>query len=222
MESKATTIKNRLILLGLVSPASNPPVDAATPCGRGNTMLKALLLLVGLAAAAQAQELVMEFAPAQTKILFTLDATMHTVHGTFALKRGTVHFNPATGAASGEVVIDATSGNSDNQSRDHKMHGEVLESAKFPEIIFRPDRMEGKVTLEATSTLQVHGSFTVHGVSHEMTLPVRVEIKNDRWNASTQFEVPFVDWGMKNPSTFVLHVGREVKIEASSAGNRSH
>jgi polyisoprenoid-binding protein YceI len=222
MESKPATVKGILILLELDVAASNQPVGRATLCGRRDTMLKTLLLVIGLTTVTQAQELVLEFAPAQTKIQFTLDATLHTVHGTFALKRGTIHFNPATSAVSGEVVIDATSGNSDNEGRDHKMHGDVLESAKFPEIIFRPDRVDGKVAAGGSSTVQVHGSFTIHGASHEMTLPVQVEIKNDGWNASTHFDVPFIDWGMKNPSTFVLHVGHEVKIDGSSAGTRSH
>jgi polyisoprenoid-binding protein YceI len=185
-------------------------------------MLKTLLLVFLLATVASAQDLVMEFTPAQTKIQFSLEATMHTVHGTFALKRGSVHFNPATGAARGEVVIDARSADSSNSARDRKMHDDVLESARFADIIFRPDRVEGKVAAGGPSTIQVHGSFTIHGVSHEMTLPVNLEMQNGEWKASTHFDVPFVDWGMKNPSTFLLHVAREVKIEASSAGIRSH
>jgi polyisoprenoid-binding protein YceI len=182
------------------------------------------VLAIGLTAVSRAQELGLEFVPAQSKIQFSLDATMHTVHGSFSLKRGAVHFNPSTGAVSGEVVIDAGSGNSGNDGRDHKMHSEVLESAQFPEIVFRPDRVDGKMAAPGPSTLQVHGSFTIHGVSHEMTLPVEVEINSEGWKASTKFEIPFIDWGMKNPSTFLLHVGREVKVEAeaSSAGTRSH
>jgi polyisoprenoid-binding protein YceI len=181
-------------------------------------MLRTLLLLIGLTATSFAQEMVLQFVPAQTKVQFTLDATMHTVHGSFALKRGTVHFNPVTGAVSGELVIDATSGNTDNSSRDHKMHQDVLESAKFPEIVFRPDRVEGKVSAEGASTVQVNGSFSIHGGGHEMMLPVQVEMKSDGWKASTHFDIPFIDWGMKNPGTFLLHVGREVKLEVEASG----
>jgi polyisoprenoid-binding protein YceI len=183
-------------------------------------MLKTLFLVMGLAATSLAQEMVLQFVPARTKVEFTLDATMHTVHGSFTLKHGTVRFNPATGIVSGEIVIDATSGNTDNSGRDHKMHEDVLESAKFPEIVFRPDRVDGKGSAEGTSTVQVHGSFSIHGGSHEMTLPVEVEMKPDGWKASTHFDIPFVDWGMKNPSTFLLHVGREVKLEVEASGVR--
>jgi polyisoprenoid-binding protein YceI len=183
-------------------------------------MLRTLLLILGLATFGQAQDMVFEFVPAQTKVQFNLDATMHTVHGSFALKRGTVHFNPTTGAVSGEVVIDATSGNTDNTGRDHKMHQDVLESAKFPEIVFHPDRVDGKVSAEGMSTVQVHGAFSVHGASHEATLPVQVELRHDGWKASTHFNIPFIDWGMKDPSTFLLHVAREVKLEVEASGAR--
>ena len=48
----------------------------------------------------------LELDPAHTQISFTLDATFHTVHGTFQLKRGSVRFNSDGGVASGVVVID--------------------------------------------------------------------------------------------------------------------
>lgn len=187
-------------------------------------MLRRIALLVlwaGVASTSRAQDQVLEFVPARTKVQYALEATAHTVHGTFALKRGSVHFNPATGAVSGELVIDAASGSSGNDGRDRKMHREVLESAQFPEITFRPDRVDGKMAANGPSTLQVHGSFTIHGAAHDMTLPVQVELHQDHWTASTQFKVPFIDWGMKNPSTFILRVNHEVEIKVEASGGNS-
>src|SRR3954467_8520775 len=71
---------------------------------------------------------------AQTTAKFTLGDTLHTVHGTFKVKRCEVHFDPTSGKVDGEIVFDATSGQSGNDSRDRKMHKEVLESTRFPEI----------------------------------------------------------------------------------------
>ena len=82
--------------------------------------------------------------PAQTKVEFTLADVLHTVHGTFVLKRGTIRFDPATGKASGELVVDAASGESGNGARDRRMHKDILESDRYPEIVFRPDRVEGQ------------------------------------------------------------------------------
>src|SRR5450759_5728414 len=87
-----------------------------------------LLLLPSMVAA---QQITVNLDPAQTKIEWTLGATMHTVHGTFKLKRGSVTFDPRSGAASGEIVVDATSGERDNQSRDKKLHKEVLQSQDY-------------------------------------------------------------------------------------------
>ena len=69
----------------------------------------------------------------QTKIAYELGATLHSVHGTFQLKSGKIRFNPATGEASGSVIVDATTGQSGNDSRDSRMHREIILSQKFPE-----------------------------------------------------------------------------------------
>jgi polyisoprenoid-binding protein YceI len=103
------------------------------------------LLALSLAAPAMAQEAVLELDPAQTQVSFTLGDVFHTVRGTFKLKRGTVRFDPATSHASGLVVVDAASGDSGSHARDHKMHKDILESAKYPEITFAPERVQGQV-----------------------------------------------------------------------------
>ena len=147
-----------------------------------------------------------------------LNATLHTVHGKFLLRRGELRFDPVSGKVSGEIVFDATSGKTGNDGRDHKMHKDVLESAKFPDISFRPDRVEGKVSDSGTSTVQVHGQLGIHGAEHELTVPVEVHFERDRWKGSTHFEVPYVKWGMKNPSNLFLHVGDSVEVEFEGEG----
>ena len=104
--------------------------------------MRSQLLLIALAAPAAAwgQEIVLNADPAHSTVEFKLSATLHTVHGSFKLKHGEVRFNPATGKISGVVVVDATSGNSGNDKRDRRMHQEILESGKYPEIsrVIRP------------------------------------------------------------------------------------
>ena len=163
-------------------------------------------------------EIVLGLDPAQSKVHWTLGTTLHTVHGTFALKNGTFHLDPATGKSSGEIVVYATSGDSGNDSRDKKMHKEVLESAKFHDVIFRPDRVEGKIAPQGPFTVQVHGIFVLHGSEHELTLPVQAEFAGDHWNGSAKFTVPFIDWGLKNPSSFLLKVNHAVDIELEMKG----
>jgi len=88
-----------------------------------------------------AQEVTVKLAPVQTKVEFTLGATMHTVHGSFQLKSGSITFDTTSGKADGRIVVDATSGESGDSSRDARMEKEVLESGKYPEIIFIPSQL---------------------------------------------------------------------------------
>jgi len=166
-----------------------------------------------------ASEIVVELDPAQSKVHWTLDTTLHTVHGSFAVKKGTLHLDPVSGKAAGEIVVEATSGNSGNDSRDKKMHKEVLESARYAEVIFRPDRVEGKVTPQGLFSVQVHGLFVLHGSEHELTVPVQAEFTGDHWTGSAKFSVPFIDWGLKNPSNFFLKVNHMVEIELELKGS---
>lgn len=168
---------------------------------------------------ATSSELVFGLDPAQSKIHWTLGATMHTVHGTFGLKRGELRVDPSTGKASGEIVADAASGASGNDSRDKKMHAEVLESARYPEVVFRADRLEGKVQPQGSSTVQLHGTFLLHGGEHELTVPVQAELSADHWKGTAKFSVPYAAWGVKNPSTFLLKVDPSVEIELDLSGS---
>jgi polyisoprenoid-binding protein YceI len=150
--------------------------------------------------------------PAQTRVEFTLPSLLHTVRGEFRLKRGTLSFDPRSGKASGELVVDATSGESGSPARDKRMHAAILESAKYPEITFRPDRVDGKVAPDGKSVAQLHGLFAIHGVEHEILLPITVDAAAGQYTVLGIFEVPYVNWGMKNPSTLFLRVSDKVEI----------
>jgi polyisoprenoid-binding protein YceI len=178
-----------------------------------------VLWLAGAAGRAQPHEVDLNFVPAKTTVNFTLGDVLHTVHGSFDVKHGAVHFDPATNNVSGEILVDATSGHSGSDGRDKKMHEEVLESGRYSDIVFRPDRVEGQVAALGDSTVQVHGMFTIHGAEHEITIPVRVEMAPGRWTATSRFTVPYVKWGMKNPSTFVLRVDQSVGIDIQASGD---
>lgn len=163
-------------------------------------------------AALPAQTIRLDLDPAQTKVEYQVGSTLHTVHGTFQLKHGAIQFDPATGRASGEMVVDAASGSSGTAARDRKMHKEVLESARYPEIVFRPDRVIGNVAAEGAFQVQLHGIFSIHGADHEITVPVDVKAANGGYTATAHFAVPYIKWGMKNPSAFMLRVSDTVEI----------
>lgn len=183
--------------------------------------LPALAVVAFLAIAispAAAQSVAFQLDPQRTTVSFTLADVLHTVRGTFHLKQGSLRLDPASGKLTGEIVVDAKSGESGSGMRDRKMHREVLESDRYPEIAFHPDRVEGTVALQGKSSVRVHGIFNIHGSDHELTVPADVEVSGDRWIAILHFAVPYVNWGIKNPSTLFLRVSETVDIELSAAG----
>jgi polyisoprenoid-binding protein YceI len=156
--------------------------------------------------------------PAASKVQWTLGTTLHTVHGTFAVKNGTLQLDTVNGKIGGEIVVDAGSGQSGDESRDKKMHKDVLESGRYTEVIFRPDRLDGKVAPQGASKVQIHGILAIHGAEHELAVPVEAELGTDGWTGSAKFSVPFIDWGLKNPSNFLLKVKHTVDIELELKG----
>jgi polyisoprenoid-binding protein YceI len=168
---------------------------------------------------AAVKEVTLDVDPAQSKVNYMVDTTLHTVHGTFALKAGSaVHFDPGTGKASGEVAVYATSGESGNSSRDERMHKEILQTAKYPDAIFRPAQIEGKVALTGSSDVKLRGVLLLHGGEHEIVADVHAEMTGDYWTGTAKFDVPYIQWGIKDPSNWLLKVKPVVNVELDMAG----
>ena len=179
-----------------------------------------LLLMACLASAAPLgeTETVFELHPTPSRVSFTLTSLLHTTHGTFRVKRGHLRLDAANGAVSGECVVDATSGDSGNHTRDRKMHTEILESHRYPDIVFAPLQVRGSVAPQGESTVEVDGTFTIHGASHPITVTAVVRVTGDSFTVSTRFLVPYIQWGMRDPSTFILAVSKQVQIHFEAAG----
>lgn len=170
------------------------------------------------ASVAQTQQKTFMLDPAQTKVNFTVDSTLHTVHGDFRLKRGSIQFDNATGSATGELVVDSTSGESGSDGRDKKMHKDILESPKYSDIVFTPQHVKGTVANEGKSNIEVEGILAMHGKSKPVTMPLEVQLQNGTGSAEGSFSVKYQEWGMKNPSTFILRVNDTVQIHVHAVG----
>lgn len=189
-------------------------------CPKRPLFLGALLALQ-FAASALAQQSAFEIDPARTAVHFTLKSSLHTVHGTFRFESGKVSFDPSTGKITGLLVVDAASGESGNSGRDAKMHREILESQKYPEIGFAPREVEGQVQAQGDSRLEVSGTFRLHGQDHEMTIPVVVRISDSEFTFDADFSIPYISWGLKNPSTFILRASDTVQLSVHASGKRT-
>jgi polyisoprenoid-binding protein YceI len=163
-------------------------------------------------------QMAVDFDPAATKIDWILTGNVHTIHGTFQLRRGHVSFDPAGGGISGELVVETGSGDSGNGARDKRMKKEVLETDKFPEVRINVTSVEGSLALDRPSNVRVVGQLTIHGASHQVTIPLQVTVSGAELSGKGKFIVPYVDWGMKDPSNFLFKVNKTVEIDFEAVG----
>jgi len=189
-------------------------------CSNARTAMLCLIFLLMPVTAAIAQEhaspIFVNLDPATTAIHWTLNTSIHDVHGTFKLKSGSFKVDPATGECNGLIVVDATSGESGNSARDKRMHSAVLESANYPEITFRPTHVDGKIDLSASGTVTVSGILNLHGQDHPQQITVNLHPQTAGIALATHFMVPFVAWGLKDPSTFIFRTDKDVALDVDA------
>jgi hypothetical protein len=191
----------------------------ATTLRKRSSIIAGLVIASALWAQAQNKGLKVTLDPAQTEIHWTLSGNMHTTHGTFKLKSGEFFFNPATGVAEGEILVDATSGESGDEARDKRMQEDVLQSNRYPAIFFHPNQIKGEFrSAEGIQQLEGVGTFNIHGADHPLSLPLKVQVATGAVTVTTKFTVPYVAWGMKDPSKFLFRVSKQVDIELTAKG----
>ena len=98
------------------------------------------------------------------------------------------------------------------------MHQEILETAKYPDVTFRPTQVEGKVSRSGPSDVKLTGILSLHGADHEITAIVHASLAGDHWSGTATFDAPYVKWGIKDPSTFLLKMQPVVNIEVEMSG----
>lgn len=179
-----------------------------------------LCALLALPSAAPAERL-LTLDTEGTRIGFTLGATLHDVEGSVRVARGEIRFEPEGGPAAGEIVVDATSADTGHEGRDEDMHKKVLESDAFGTFVFRPTETVGALAASGTSSIELRGELEIHGGVHTVSLPTEVSVEGDRLTGTATLEVPYVDWGMKNPSKLFLRVQKFVTVQIELSGQLS-
>jgi len=147
-----------------------------------------LALLVGLAGAASAAD-TWTVDKAHSTVTFKIKHLMSKVTGSFTDFDGTITTDFANLGASGvSFTIQAASIDTANGDRDkHLRSADFFDVEKFPTITFA----SSKITKTGDDTFAVTGTFTMHGVAKEVTLPVTfLGAAQDPWgNTKAGFEV---------------------------------
>lgn len=156
--------------------------------------------------------------PAASHVTFLLDATLHEVHGSFGLLAGEIRFDPAAQRASGRVVLDARSAETGLSSRDNNLKTKVLESDRYPEIVFTPERLEIGPRSEEEAEVTIRGQVEIHGSREALAFPAHVTREGEGVRVQADFQVPYVAWGLRDPSVFILKVAPEVSVHLDVRG----
>ena len=180
-----------------------------------------LALAVILAPAALAQHQTFAVNPDASEVKMTLKTTHELVNGVFHIQSGSVDFDRSTPEMSGSVVVLAGSGKTGNGSRDKKMNKEILQVEQHATVSFEPKSYAGVIAPSGESTIQITGIFTLLGTPHEITIPMLVRVEDTTATAKAHFAVPYIQWGLKDPSFLFWKADNDVAIDLLLAGRLS-
>jgi polyisoprenoid-binding protein YceI len=176
------------------------------------------VLTLIVASAVHAQHQTFTINPDSSEVRMTLKTTHEVVHGTFHVRSGSIEFDRSSPKMSGSVVVLAGSGKTGNDSRDKKMNREILKVDQYATVSFEPKSYAGAIAPSGDSTIQVTGIFTLLGTSHEITVPMLVHLEGTNATARADFSVPYIQWGLKDPSFLFWKADKDVTIDIALAG----
>ena len=179
------------------------------------------VLLVLLAPVALAQQQTFVANPDASTVKMTLKTTHEVVNGTFHIQSGSLEFDRSAARMSGSVIVLAGSGKTGNGSRDKKMNKDILEVEQHATVSFEPKSYAGAIASSGDSTIQVTGIFTLLGRPHEITIPILVHLEGTTATAKADFVVPYIQWGLKDPSFLFWKADKDVAIDLSLTGRLS-
>ena len=183
----------------------------------------AALTLAGLLApAALAQHQTFVVNPDASEVKMTLKTTHELVNGTFHVQSGLIEFDRSAPKMSGLVSVLAGSGTTGNDSRDKKMNKDILKVDQYTTVSFAPKSYTGTIVSSGDSTIQVSGTFTLLGTAHDLTIPMQIHMDGTMATASAHFSVPYVQWGLKNPSFMFWKAENDVAINLKLVGKISN
>ena len=181
-----------------------------------------ILMLAGVALASPlaAAPRLLELDGARSAIEVRFGATLQTVRGRLGPIAGTIQFDDATGnPARGAIVIDLLDSATGVGRRDRKMHEKILETPRYPRAVFTLERVDLPSPLrQGRNTLQLHGVLDFHGAQRPLSLPVEAVVDGEEVAGTGFAIIPYVEWGLRDPSYWLLRVAKEVRVDVRTVG----
>jgi polyisoprenoid-binding protein YceI len=117
--------------------------------------------------------------------IFNLDAPLESVNGSASGISGTVSFDPEhPEATTGKIVVAADSLTVPNPMQKEHLHSSTwLDVKTYPEITFETKSLANVKTQDNVTTADVTGTFSLHGVSKDITAPVKITYLKDKLSA---------------------------------------
>ncbi|MCX6894682.1 MAG: YceI family protein [Verrucomicrobia bacterium] len=163
--------------------------------------------------------------------VFKLDAPLEAITGSASGITGIVTFDAENpGATTGKIVVTAESLTVPNPMMNTHLHGAMwMDTAQFKEITFEAKALQNVKTTGDTTTADATGNFTVHGVTKEITVPLKLtylkgklglrvpKMEGDLLVIRASFTIKRSDYGI-NPTAPADKVSDEIELTLSLAG----
>jgi hypothetical protein len=85
-------------------------------------------------------------------------------------------------------------------------------------MIFHAKSIEGELAPSGHSRITLVGTVTLVGKDHPLSIPANVDLADGAVAINAKFAIPFIDWGLHDPSTFILKVSKQVDVSIAAKG----
>ena len=130
---------------------------------------------------------------------------------------GSIEFDRSNPKIPGSVTVLAGSGKTGNDSRDKRMNKDFLKADQFTNVSFAPKTYTGTIASSGDATIPVSGVFTLLSTTHDLTIPMQINLDGSKATAKAHFVVPYVQWGLKNPSFMFWKAENDVQLISISS-----
>lgn len=191
--------------------------------GEGQHVLPLIrwLVLAGLLGAqvASAEQMTFTLDTERSEVRILLGAFLHTVSGVAPVGAASFRWDAEDGSASGQAVVQAALLDTGIDGRNQKMRETVLLTSLHPEIRFEATGFELRQPGDDEMRFVLRGNLVLLGASHEVELETYARRRpDDSWKARADLYVPYVEWGLEDPSMPLFAVDKHVTVEIKAIG----